>query len=594
MSWQNAGSLAATNGNKNFIGTGTLLEGAFVDDALLYTNGTTVWMSDIASIADNTHMATADNWPFSTGSIANGNWYIVPCSPLRQTTAKLNDQLSTMIAGYASIFSITASDNYGTLNKAASTNNAGLYLTTGGTASARMGTFGDNDLRLSVNPSGGGYIDGIVMDATSALCSVYGDPTAALGIATKQYVDGSGKTKVVRAASTTNITVSSPGTSIGGVTPANGERYLLAGQTSAGENGLYVYNGASSAMTRATDADSAAELPPGVLVCASEGSYANKVFMLTTAAPLVVGTTNLTFQRLDSLFFGTAQTITAANANAFTVGANGTTNPAFNVDTSATSVATGFNIKAAAAGAGLALAVLSSNANENLTLDAKGSGTITLGANSTGNIALSRTTIGPLGQWSSSGLGTTGATAFPFFVNSIEAFRLGSDGSFLVGTTTNGGWGGGFKAEFRGSSSFYQNGASSQAIACRIDNTAKDLIDFWFNTSSVGTITTNGTSTSYNISSDERLKDNIADAGDSGTIIDALRVRSWDWKLDGSHEDFGFIAQEEVTAYAPAVTVGDSDPVTITKQWSRDDSKLVPLLVKEIQSLRARLKAANL
>jgi hypothetical protein len=416
MSWTNAGSLAATNGNKNFVGTGTLMLGAFVDDALLYTNGTTVWMSDIASITDNTHMATVDNWPFSTGNVANGNWYIVPCSPLRQTTATLNNQLSTLIAGFAAIFSITASDNYGTLNKAASANNAGLYLTTAGSAVARFGTFGDDNLRMGPAAGGGGYTDAIVIDKTTALVSVYGDPTALLGIATKQYVDGASKTKVVRAAHNAgNITISSPGSTIGGVTPANGERYLLAAQTTGAQNGIYVYNGSSSAMTRVADAAAAAQLPSGCLIAVSEGTHANRVFILATAAPLVIGTTALTFTRLDTIELASPSltgptTVTSTSANAFAVGANGATNPALNVDASTASVATGLNIKGAAAAGGLALSVLSSATNEALTIDAKGSGTITLGGTSTGAISLARASAVTSNSANALAVGANGAT----------------------------------------------------------------------------------------------------------------------------------------------------------------------------------------
>ncbi len=82
----------------------------------------------------------------------------------------------------------------------------------------------------------------------------------------------------------------------------------------------------------------------------------------------------------------------AANANALAVGPNGTTNPTFQVDTSASSVATGLKVTGAAAASGVALAAISSGTNENLTIDAKGSGTITLGATSTGNITLTRNT----------------------------------------------------------------------------------------------------------------------------------------------------------------------------------------------------------
>jgi flagellin-specific chaperone FliS len=83
-------------------------------------------------------------------------------------------------------------------------------------------------------------------------------------------------------------------------------------------------------------------------------------------------------------------TLTNAQANALTVGRQGTTNPVLNVDASTASVVTGLNVKGAAAAAGLALSVTSSGTNENLTLDAKGSGTITINGTATGGITLTR------------------------------------------------------------------------------------------------------------------------------------------------------------------------------------------------------------
>lgn len=80
----------------------------------------------------------------------------------------------------------------------------------------------------------------------------------------------------------------------------------------------------------------------------------------------------------------TAQVITDTSNQSFAVGANGATNPVFNVDNSTASVATGLNVKGAAAASGLAISVITSGTNENLTIDAAGSGTITLGTTSTG------------------------------------------------------------------------------------------------------------------------------------------------------------------------------------------------------------------
>lgn len=85
-----------------------------------------------------------------------------------------------------------------------------------------------------------------------------------------------------------------------------------------------------------------------------------------------------------------AQSIASASATALAVGLNGTTNPALQVDASTATSATGLKIKSAAAAAGVALSVITSGTNENLTVDAAGSGTITFGATSTGAITFTR------------------------------------------------------------------------------------------------------------------------------------------------------------------------------------------------------------
>lgn len=92
-----------------------------------------------------------------------------------------------------------------------------------------------------------------------------------------------------------------------------------------------------------------------------------------------------------------AATVTSTSASALTVGANGATNPVLKVDANTASVATGIGITGAAAAGGVAVAVISSGTNENLKIDAKGSGTITLGTTSTGNIVPKRAVVADLG-----------------------------------------------------------------------------------------------------------------------------------------------------------------------------------------------------
>ena len=103
----------------------------------------------------------------------------------------------------------------------------------------------------------------------------------------------------------------------------------------------------------------------------------------------------------------------------------------------------------------------------------------------------------------------------------------------------------------------------------------------------VGTISTTGSSTAYATSSDQRLKENIQDADDAGSKIDAIQVRKFDWKVDGSHQDYGMVAQELQTV-APEAVSAPEDP---EEMMGVDYSKLVPMMLKEIQSLRARVNA---
>lgn len=88
----------------------------------------------------------------------------------------------------------------------------------------------------------------------------------------------------------------------------------------------------------------------------------------------------------------------------------------FQVDASASSVATGIKFTGAAAGSGAALAVISSGAAENLTENAKGTGTITIGGISTGLVSIGRGSTNVVVESStkttlSSGTSVTGTAA---------------------------------------------------------------------------------------------------------------------------------------------------------------------------------------
>ncbi len=102
------------------------------------------------------------------------------------------------------------------------------------------------------------------------------DPTTDTDAANKRYVDlaraGIRLKDSVRAASTVNLTLSGTQT-IDGVAVVAGNRVLAKNQSTASGNGIYVV--AAGAWTRATDADTAAELTDGATVWVNEGTQGN-------------------------------------------------------------------------------------------------------------------------------------------------------------------------------------------------------------------------------------------------------------------------------------------------------------------------------
>lgn len=132
-------------------------------------------------------------------------------------------------------------------------------------------------------------------------------PTVNTDAATKQYVDNavaglsSGQTLkgAVRALVKTNINTSAPGTTLDGVTAANGDVYWLGAQTTASQNGPWVYNGAAAAMTRPTNFSSTtANTYVGSYWIVTEGTSADTILLLTNDT-FTLGTTAATYKVID-------------------------------------------------------------------------------------------------------------------------------------------------------------------------------------------------------------------------------------------------------------------------------------------------------
>jgi len=108
-----------------------------------------------------------------------------------------------------------------------------------------------------------------------------------------------------------------------------------------------------------------------------------------------------------------AVNITSSSATAFTVGQNGITNPAIQIDASTASSATGIAVKSNAAGSGALIQTISSATDETLTIQSKGNGSVNV--NGGVNVTLMSgsyffASAGSLSQYSFRGF--TAATAY--------------------------------------------------------------------------------------------------------------------------------------------------------------------------------------
>ena len=96
----------------------------------------------------------------------------------------------------------------------------------------------------------------------------------------------------------------------------------------------------------------------------------------------------------------------------------------------------------------------------------------------------------------------------------------------------------------------------------------------------------------YSNTSDQRLKENIVDAGSGLAKLSGVQIKSFDFIENKAHVDFGVIAQELHNVAPEAVSVGqDNQDGTIKTPWGVDTSVLVPAMIKAIQELSAQVTA---
>jgi len=174
-------------------------------------------------------------------------------------------------------------------------------------------------------------------------------------------------------------------------------------------------------------------------------------------------------------------------------------------------------------------------------------------------------------EWHTAASGTAG-NAITF----TQAMTLDASNNLLVGTTSQ---------ILSAKISLQTSGGRGYSFNDTSSGAGTKAMVFGSGGTEVGSISTTSVSTSYNTTSDQRLKENIFDAPEFGSVIDSIQVRSYDWRTNQKHQRAGFIAQELVTVAPEAV----HQPANPEEMMAVDYSKLVPMLVKEIQSLRQRV-----
>ena len=173
--------------------------------------------------------------------------------------------------------------------------------------------------------------------------------------------------------------------------------------------------------------------------------------------------------------------------------------------------------------------------------------------------------------------------------SATERMRIDSGGNLLVGKTSTNGATVGVELLPSGLATFTRSGGYPLYVR---RNTNDGDVAVWINNggSIVGAVTISGSTTTYNTSSDYRLKENIAPMTGALATVSALKPVTYNWKVDGSSGQ-GFIAHE-LQEVVPDCVTGEKDAVDEEgnpQYQGIDTSFLVATLTAAIQELKAEV-----
>jgi hypothetical protein len=196
-------------------------------------------------------------------------------------------------------------------------------------------------------------------------------------------------------------------------------------------------------------------------------------------------------------------------------------------------------------------------------------------------------------------LSATGSNIVTVSTNGSERARIDASGNLLVGTTVSSNAGAKVQSRVGDTgicfdSRFSGGGGNSVAAFFRYENTTGNAINvvFDYNSVTVGSIISSATTTTYNTSSDYRLKEDVQPMVGASDRLMALKPVNFAWKVDGSRVD-GFLAHEAQEVVPECVT-GEKDAVDDEgnpQYQGIDQSKLAPLLVAALQEALTKIEA---
>ena len=187
-----------------------------------------------------------------------------------------------------------------------------------------------------------------------------------------------------------------------------------------------------------------------------------------------------------------------------------------------------------------------------------------------------------------------GAVPMTFYTGQTERMRIDSSGNVCLGTTNadpsgNSVNGCTFNA---GAPAITANRVGGPSFFIGRSSTTGGIVQFRYNGADQGTISTNGSTTAYNSSSDYRLKQDIAPMTNALETVSALKPVTYKWKATGI-ESQGFIAHE-LQAIVPDCVTGEKDEIDAEGNpvyQGIDTSFLVATLTAAIQELNAKVEA---